>query len=163
MDLSTQMVADCSRRHPGHVGRGCGGGNAIDTWELANKSGVPTEWQYPYDSGHGTEYDCRFIPEPVNKTEFWNATPPVVKIKGSAQVGPNDLFATMHAVATKGPLAISVDADNYHSCTFFFCSSLVSYINIIIHCFGFLAFVLTFVFSCSSFFPFLFFLTFITH
>lgn len=115
VDLSSQMVADCSRRHPGHVGRGCGGGNAIDTWELATNQGVPTEWQYPYDSGHGTEYDCRFIPEPVNKTEFWNATPPVVKITGSAQVGPNDLFGTMHALATEGPLAISVDADNYHA------------------------------------------------
>ena len=42
------------------------------------------------------------------------ATPPVVKATGEAHTAPNDLYAVMHALATRGPLTISIDADEWH-------------------------------------------------
>lgn len=121
-DLSIQQVLDCLTYDEGSKFRGCSGGFPEQVYNLvADMGGLATEWTYPYESGHGDDHHkCRFNASKATKPgmpRFRNSsiragTPPAIRIDGFASVEQNNMYATMHALATKGPLTVVVAADD---------------------------------------------------
>ena len=74
----------------------------------ANSDGHYEEFQYPYNSYDGTNYDCK-------SEEVSEMTAPKGIIDGYVQLPSNNYTALMNAIATVGPVAISVDASVWHS------------------------------------------------
>jgi len=115
IDLSMQQLADCVKNpwHCGGVG-GCQGGIVQLAYEHIQVSGgLSTEWQYPYVSGHGpldrpSIEECHF-----NTTR--TKTPPVAQISGFRVLAPNDVAGIMQTLHDVGPLAVNVDANDWHS------------------------------------------------
>ena len=75
---------------------------------------MPSEWTYPYLSGTGKAGTCHgttpFPPEHPHSGSVMNAA----NITGHVVVPSNNYNAMMTAIATMGPLAISVDAGAWH-------------------------------------------------
>lgn len=63
------------------------------------------EYQYSYTSYYGIDYECNI---PLGRT-------PKVKIDGYIELPTNNYQALLYAVATYGPIAVSVDASNWHA------------------------------------------------
>jgi len=63
------------------------------------------EYQYPYTSYYGVESTCNV---PI-------LARPKVKLSGFVRLGENNYLDLLNAVATVGPIAISVDASNWHA------------------------------------------------
>jgi cathepsin L len=63
------------------------------------------EYQYPYTEYYGVESSCN-VPK---------LTIPKVKLSGFVRLGENNYLDLLNAVATVGPIAISVDASNWHA------------------------------------------------
>ena len=110
MDLSPQQIASCTEipidcLNPGTGG--CEGSSQVVAFAaiIAN-GGIVSEWTYPYVSWSGTDFACKF---PGNKT-----VKPVVKLSNFSVITPNSYDALMDAVATQGPVTISVDASTWH-------------------------------------------------
>jgi cathepsin L len=109
-DLSPQQIAACAP-NPNQCG---GAGNCQgSTAELAFdyvasisqlNSGLAEEFQYPYLSYYGIEQNC---------TNLRSA--PKAKISGYVKLPENNYTALVDAVTKIGPIAISVDASNWHS------------------------------------------------
>lgn len=64
-------------------------------------SGVCSEWVYPYLSYRGSNMKCHFSPI---------RTPIAANISGLVKLPANQYSPLMNAVATLGPIAVSVDA-----------------------------------------------------
>lgn len=106
-DLSTQQTAMCSP-NPEKCGGtgGCAGATAEIAFDYyANSQGIFEEWAYSYLSFYGQNMECS-LP---------NKAKPVAGITGYVQLPANNYTALMNAVATVGPIAISVDASNWGS------------------------------------------------
>ena len=118
--LSTQQVTSCT---PAWFG--CGGGSFVGGWDaLARHGGLNEEWTYGYSNFFAPEmspsvtHPCRNI-----TAEFPNVTAdgktftftwwPKANVSGFTMVTPNDAHATMEALATVGPLSISVASDTW--------------------------------------------------
>jgi cathepsin L len=113
-ELSQQQIAGCTENplHCGGTG-GCEGGIAQLAFEsVAGAGGIATEWTYPYISYYGTNFDCVF-----NSSKMDIGA--VLSSKGGAashvDLPSNDYASLMEAVATIGPISISVDASEFHS------------------------------------------------
>lgn len=105
-ELSEQQIASCSTnpRHCGGTG-GCSGGTAeVAFGSVFDYGGLASEWTYPYISHQGIDVPCRF-----NAT----ITPPVAELAGFVKLPSNEFEPLMRAIATVGPIAISVDASNW--------------------------------------------------
>jgi len=101
--LSEQNILDCTQnpRHCGGTG-GCGGA----TFELAfeamkNQTGIAAESTYPYQSGGGQNFPCRFDKQ---------KTPVAATVTGYVGLPSNQYTPLMNAVANQGPISITVDA-----------------------------------------------------
>lgn len=108
-DLSPQQIAACAP-NPNHCGGGgnCQGATAELAFDYVAKTpGLLEEYQYPYASYYGVEYSCA-VPTQSGST-------PKAKISGYVKLPENNAHALMYAVATKGPIAISVDASTWSS------------------------------------------------
>ena len=106
-ELSVQQMAMCAPNpdHCGGVG-GCGGSTAELAFDyLAGSAGFVEQYQYSYASYSGTNYDCS-IP---------STSVPKVFIDGYVRLPQNNYTAVLNAIASVGPLAINVDASNWHS------------------------------------------------
>jgi cathepsin L len=105
--FSEQQVLDCTSNPQDCGGSGgCSGGIAQLGFEgIMAKGGLASEWTYPYQSYWGENFQCR-----QNNTR----TPGVAKITGYVNIKTNDYLSLLEAVATKGPIAISVDASVWH-------------------------------------------------
>jgi len=106
-DLSVQQMAMCAPNpdHCGGIGQ-CEGSTAELAFEFVTGSqGLYQEYQYPYISYYGTDYDCK-IPGP---------TTPVATINGYVKLPDNNYTTLMNAVANVGPIAINVDASTWHA------------------------------------------------
>jgi cathepsin L len=114
-DLSPQQFVDCAPNPEecGGVG-GCEGSTADLAYEyLAGSDGMYASDQYPYYSAygaHGHNLHCRTADL---ADEF--SSVPVVHIDGYSVFKSVDTEWLMNAVATKGPVAINVDASTWHS------------------------------------------------
>merc|ERR1712187_835811 len=95
--LSTQQLISCTPnpKHCGGTG-GCDGATQPLAFNYTESAGITTAEAYPFEGGTGT---CE--PSKIK---------PVAKVAGFALLPQNNYTALMNAVATKGPIAISVAA-----------------------------------------------------
>jgi len=110
LELSTQQVTSCSPNplNCGGVG-GCRGSIAQLGFGYLQLFGHTLEESWPYTSGSTTETgDCTFDME---------ATAPAVTLAGYDTLPPNDQDAVLSHLAEVGPLAVNVDASQWHSYT----------------------------------------------
>eukprot|EP00128_Syssomonas_multiformis_P016501 Colp12_sorted_trinity150504_noHs@2815 len=105
-DLSVQQVTSCAPnpRQCGGSGKCQGSTSQLAFDYVAASNGLLSEYQYSYSSYYGTEYECA-----VNNTKT------AATISGYVQLPRNDHVALMKAVATVGPIAVTVDASAWHS------------------------------------------------
>jgi cathepsin L len=103
-DLSVQQMAMCAP-NPHHCGGsgGCDGSTAELAFEyVTGSNGMYQEYQYSYTSYYGQNSAC--------------VTPsgsPVATIDGYVRLPENNYTALMNAIATVGPVAVSVDASSW--------------------------------------------------
>lgn len=107
--LSEQNILSCvaNPKQCGGTG-GCNGGTAELAYEALQKTGITTEWMYPYTSYFGTNSTCVFGP----------STRVAANITGYTKLSSNLYMPLMNAVAKKGPIAISVDASSWSAYEF---------------------------------------------
>jgi len=106
-DLSPEQIAMCAPNPESCGGTGgCEGATAEVAFEyVTNSIGMLEEFQYPYLSYYGVDYECAM---PADQGA-------VATINGYTQLPVNNYTALMNAVATVGPIAVSVDASTFHS------------------------------------------------
>jgi len=107
-DLSEQQILDCTP-NPDECGGtgGCEGGTAeLAFARIMHLGGLSSEWTYPYTSYSGKNEKCRFDP---------TFTPPIANISSYHTLPQNKYLPLLNHVATKGPIAISVDASSWSS------------------------------------------------
>jgi cathepsin L len=107
-DLSPQQIAMCAPNPDSCGGTGgCNGATAEIAFDyVAGMSGILEEYQLGYAAYQGTNSACGF--------ESSGATP-VATIDGFVQLPENNYTSLMNAIAKVGPVAVSVDASNWHS------------------------------------------------
>jgi cathepsin L len=105
--LSEQHILSCVP-NPNDCGGsgGCNGGTAELAFTTLVESGIASEWKYPYLSWYGKNSECHYTEEKVG--------PPAAKLSGYHGIRPNDYDAVLNALAYVGPLAVNVDASNWH-------------------------------------------------
>lgn len=102
-DLSPQQIASCAP-NPDQCGGtgGCYGATAEIAFDyIAGSAGMVQEFQMPYYSYFGDAHDCN-VPSGAKAT-----------VDGYVKLPENNYTALMNAVATVGPMAISVDATGW--------------------------------------------------
>ena len=97
------ITASCSPNPDSCGGTGgCGGATAEIAFDyVASSSGLDQEFQLPYLSYNGENYACPAI------------SAPVATIGGYIKLPENNYTALMTAIATVGPIAVSVDASGW--------------------------------------------------
>lgn len=104
--LSAQQLVSCAPNplECGGTG-GCYGSIPEVGFSYLQLYGMTTEWMYSYQSYHGVTPSCAFN---------ISTTPSVVQISGYRVLPSNSYEWVMHALAKVGPLAIAVQADQWH-------------------------------------------------
>jgi cathepsin L len=99
--LSAQDITSCTK-NPQHCGGtgGCGGATSELAYEQVQQAGIALESAYPYTAQTGS---C--------KTTIAKSA----KIKGYVKLAENNYTELINAVATVGPIAVSVDATVWSS------------------------------------------------
>lgn len=107
-NLSPQQIAMCSPNPQSCGGTGgCNGATSELAFDyIASMSGILEEYQLGYSAYQGQNSACGF--------ESSGATP-VGTIDGFIQLPENNYTMLMNAIAKVGPIAVSVDASNWHS------------------------------------------------
>jgi len=103
-ELSEQQILDCTLnpKHCGGTG-GCSGGTAeVAMDSIIKQGGLSSEWTYPYVSHAGKD-----------GTKCNTPLSPVVRLDGYVSLPPNEYLPLLTAVATVGPISISVDASSW--------------------------------------------------
>jgi cathepsin L len=105
-DLSPQQIATCTPNLLECGGKGnCQGATAELAFDyVANSEGLYDEFQVPYTEYYGIESTC-MLPSDT----------PRATISGYIKLEENNYEQLMRAVATVGPIAVSVDASSWHS------------------------------------------------
>jgi len=100
VELSEQQILDCTP-NPNDCGGtgGCDGGTVEIALDRIKTVGLSTEWTYPYFSYQGANQTCQ--------SSFLS---PYAKVASYVDLPVNQYAPVLQALATKGPLAISVDA-----------------------------------------------------
>lgn len=115
--LSTQQITSCTT-----MCYGCGGGDYAMGWLYINQTkGLTEEWAYPFENFFFNISDpnaqtqaCKNISkEYPAKPYTWFAELNEAGVSGIVSVTPNNATAAMSALATAGPLSISVAAGNW--------------------------------------------------
>jgi cathepsin L len=103
-DLSEQQILDCTL-NPQHCGGqgGCNGGTAEVAYDTIIKvGGLQEEWTYPYTSYFGANQTCGLQ---ANNSKLL-----VASLTSYTTLPSNQYAPLLNAIATVGPIAISVDA-----------------------------------------------------
>jgi len=102
-ELSEQQILDCTAnpRDCGGTG-GCGGGTPELAYNQIMKTGLSSEWTYPYISFSGNNFKCKN-----------NEIQPVVRLSGFKVLPSNQYVPVLQALAYEGPLAVNVDASSW--------------------------------------------------
>jgi len=96
ISLSEQNLVDCSKSD-----HGCHGGRATRALRyIKNNDGIDTEKSYPYEA---KQHHCRFKDSNIGAT-----------VRDIVSVRSGSESALAAAVATKGPIAVSIDATHLH-------------------------------------------------
>ena len=105
-DLSPQQIATCTPNPLECGGKGnCQGATSELAFDyIANSVGLYDEFQVPYTEYYGVESKC-ILPSDI----------PKATISGYVKLEENNYEQLMYAVATFGPIAVSVDASSWHS------------------------------------------------
>jgi cathepsin L len=106
--LSEQQILDCTP-NPDECGGtgGCGGGTAqLAMARIQELGGLATEWTYPYLSYGGANFKCHYDQ---------STTPPFANVSNYFTLPSNEYAPLLQHVASKGPVAISVDAGAWSS------------------------------------------------
>jgi len=105
-DLSPQQIATCTPNPLECGGKGnCQGATAELAFDyVANSGGLYDEFQLPYTEYYGVEAQC-VLPSDT----------PRATISGYTKLEENNYEQLMYAVTTVGPIAVSVDASEWHS------------------------------------------------
>ena len=115
--LSTQQITSCDT-----MSDGCNGGDATSAYDYVNSTrGLTEEWAYPFvdfffniSDPNANTTACKNISKEYPKTPYtWFAYLNRAGVAGYGAVTPNNATATMSALATLGPLSISVAAGNW--------------------------------------------------
>ncbi|XP_059138688.1 procathepsin L-like [Physella acuta] len=94
--LSESQLVDCSTTSGND---GCDGGNVIQAFHFIKEDGgIDSAENYPYTP---EENFCKYIRKPVAAT-----------VRGSVCIPPGDEDALKEAVATIGPVSVTIDADD---------------------------------------------------
>jgi len=104
--LSEQNILDCTP-NPQQCGGtgGCGGGTAELAYaQMAKQGGLQTEWTYPYTSWSGQNFNCKFT-----------RGQSVVNVTGYDALPSNQYAPLIQAVATRGPISITVEAESWQA------------------------------------------------
>lgn len=97
LSLSEQNLIDCSRSNGNH---GCGGGLTTHGYQYVMQMGIKSEEAYPYEAFEG---DCRdYVHSPITKVHSFVSIP------------EGDEESLKEALATIGPVAVSIDASGYN-------------------------------------------------
>lgn len=109
-DLSPQQIAMCAPNPDSCGGTGgCSGATAEIAFDyLTGSTGHFEEFQYSYNSYDGTNEVCK-------GDTVAGITSPKAMIDGFVKLPANNYTALMNAIATVGPIAISVDASTWHA------------------------------------------------
>jgi cathepsin L len=104
--LSEQHILSCTP-NPYDCGGsgGCGGGTTELAYEYLVQTGLASEWKYPYLSWYGNNSQCRYTADKVGSVAY---------LADYVTLPTNDYFSVLNAVAFIGPLAVSVDASQWH-------------------------------------------------
>jgi len=106
-ELSEQQILDCTvnPQNCGGTG-GCAGGTVeVATASIIKLGGLSSEWTYPYLSYNGqNQPSCGFSN---------SSTPPAVSPANYVSLPSNQYEPLINAIATIGPIAISVDASSW--------------------------------------------------
>jgi len=105
-ELSEQQMLDCTP-NPDECGGtgGCEGAtSAIGLNALLKYGGIASEWTYPYTSHSGQDFKCHFSQA---------STPVAGKLTQVVSLPSNQYLPLLTAIATIGPIAISVDAGSW--------------------------------------------------
>jgi cathepsin L len=106
-DLSPQQIAMCTPNPESCGGTGgCYGATTELGFEYVAESGIVEEYQIGYYAYQGENSNCAF-----NRME----TPPVATIQGYTKLAENNYEDLMNAIAQVGPVAIVVDASEWHN------------------------------------------------
>jgi len=117
--LSVQELVSCMD-NPNHCGGtgGCAGATTELGYGFIAKHGMVEEWTFGYQSGHGEQVNCTIMDDDGSKHLRGNEQS--TKIKGSvasvvgfSNLPTNDYDSLLTAVATMGPVAISVAASGW--------------------------------------------------
>jgi len=110
-DLSEQQIASCTPNPQDCGGSGgCEGGTAEVAFQgVIDYGGHASGWLYPYLSWNGTDYMCR-----LNGSDPTFQFSPSAMLSSYVALPTNDQNALLAAIATIGPIAISVDASSWH-------------------------------------------------
>jgi len=106
MEFSEQQILDCTP-NPNDCGGtgGCGGGTAeLAMAQIIQMGGLSSEWTYPYLSYFGQNYKCHFND---------SMTVPIAQLSSYTTLPSNQYAPVLSTIATKGPLAVSVDASSW--------------------------------------------------
>jgi cathepsin L len=105
--LSEQHILSCTP-NPQHCGGdgGCAGGTAELAFQsMIDSGGIASEWKYPYLSWYGNNSKCMYTADKVG---------PTAMLSGYQVLPSNQQEPLMQAVASAGPIAVSVDASECH-------------------------------------------------
>jgi len=108
-NLSVQHITSCTPNplQCGRIGKGgCKGGVEQLAYNYAEFMGIVREEDFPYMSGHGKDIPCDNLQKNVL---------PVAFTRGHETLPHNDYEAIMHHLAFRGPLSISVAANDWKS------------------------------------------------
>ena len=104
--LSEQHILSCTPNPYDCGGNGgCGGGTTELAYSYLLQTGLASEWKYPYLSWYGNNSKCRYDATKVGSVAY---------LADYVTLPTNDYESVLNAVAFIGPLAISVDASQWH-------------------------------------------------
>lgn len=114
-ELAEQFILDCTP-NPNECGGkgGCQGGTAALAFDrLKVLGGIPSEWTYPYVSGTGNASVCHGLPLRPEQPHHGGVMA-AANVTGRVSLPTNSYSDMLHAVATVGPLTVTVDAGAWH-------------------------------------------------
>ena len=114
VSLSPQELVSCAP-NPNHCGGdgGCSGSTGELAYDYVSKHGMVSEWEYGYTSYHGITGTCGLQEIQQQQQQRGMLVGARVGLVGYSSLPTNSYEALIHAVATMGPVVVSVAASGW--------------------------------------------------